>query len=92
MANVIVTFTIMPESPDINLDHLAQKAKEKISAHAGEGDMRVTQEPLAFGLKKLLITFVADEAKGSTEALENQIADLDGVASCECTDVRRAIG
>ncbi|RME53741.1 elongation factor 1-beta [Candidatus Woesearchaeota archaeon] len=92
MADVIVTFTIMPESPETDLEHLTTLAKEKITAFAGEGDMRTSQEPVAFGLKKLIITFVADESKGSTEAIEKEIASLPGVSSCECTDVRRAIG
>jgi len=32
------------------------------------------------------------EDLGSTDDLEVQVAELDGVASCQVTDVRRTIG
>jgi len=40
----------------------------------------------------LNITFVMDEKKGSTDALEDQLRNIDGVNSAEVTDVRRSIG
>ena len=92
MANVIVTIKIMPESPEVNLDDIQVKALELIKNFAGEGDTKVTQEPVAFGLKSLNIIFIMDEAKGSTESLEDQIQDLEGVNSVEVTDVSRAVG
>ena len=49
--------------------------------------MKVEQEPIAFGLKALKITFVADESKGSTEALEQDIKTISGVNSVEVVDL-----
>lgn len=92
MANVIITMKIMPESPDSDLDAIEAEAKKKIEGFAGEGDMKVEQEPVAFGLKALKILFVMDEAKGSTESLEKEVSGIAGVNSVEITDVRRAIG
>ena len=92
MANVIITLKIMPESPETDLDQLAEEAKSYISSFAGAGDMRMEQEPVAFGLKALKLTFVMDESKGSTEELENQISKIGGVNSVEVVDVRRAVG
>jgi elongation factor 1-beta len=92
MANAVVTMKIMPESPEINLDELEKKVREKILDFAGEGDMKVTVEPVAFGLKSLTIIFVMDEAKGSTEPLEKEVESIEGVSSQEITDVRRAVG
>ena len=45
-----------------------------------------------FGLKSLNLIFVMDEKKGSTDKLEDDISDIEGVQSVEVTDVRRAIG
>ncbi len=91
MAQVIVTFKIMPESPDVDLAALEEKVKEAIVATAGKV-AKVDVEPVAFGLKALKIIFGVDEAGGSTDDLEDTIAELAGVASCQVVDVRRAFG
>ena len=54
--------------------------------------MKSEQEPIAFGLKALKITFAMDENKGSTDTLEEDINGIEGVNSVEVVDVRRAIG
>lgn len=92
MAQVIITLKIMPDSPEIDLAGLEEQVKAKIVDYAGEGDVKSEQEPIAFGLKALKITFVADEEKGSTDNLEKEVNNLDGVNSCEVVDVRRALG
>lgn len=92
MANVIVTLRIMPEGPDTNLDAIQKLAEERIIGYAGDGDRKAELEPIAFGLKALRITFVSDEAKGTTDDLEEQIAKLEGVKGVEVVDVRRAVG
>ncbi len=92
MAKVIVTLKIMPVSPDIPLDELEKKSRKMIDAFSDDGELKAETEPIAFGLKALIIMFVMDEAKGSTEFLESQINTIDGVNSVEVTDVRRAIG
>ena len=92
MAKAIVSLRVMPESPDVDLDHLEAEVKKKIVSFAGEGEMGVTVEPVAFGLKSINIIFVMDESQGSTEPLEVAIQTVDGVNSVAVTDVRRAIG
>lgn len=92
MANVIITLKIMPESPESNLHLIADEARKVIQHHTGEAEIRVTEEPIAFGLKAIMFTYVTDEKKGSTEPVEHAIAKINGVQSVEVTDVRRAIG
>ncbi|MEE9525016.1 MAG: elongation factor 1-beta [Candidatus Woesearchaeota archaeon] len=92
MANVVVTLKIMPESPEVDLHKIEADAKKKIIDFAGEGDMKVEQVPVAFGLKSIDIIFIMDESKGSTEPIEDSISDIKGVQSVEITDVRRAVG
>jgi len=91
MAKVIITFRIMPESTDTNLNAVEEKASEAIIAFGGEPG-KTEIEPIAFGLKALKIFFIMDEEKGSTEELEKKINSLEGVESCEVIDVRRAVG
>ena len=83
----------MPESPDVDFTTLRTGAVEKINAFVGEdGEKKIEEEPMAFGLKALKITFVMDEDIGSTDSLEQEIAGIDGVNSVDVVDVRRAIG
>jgi len=92
MANVVVTLKIMPASPEIDLETIKKKTKKKIINFAGSGDMKIDEEPIAFGLKALKIMFVMDEGKGSTQSLEDAISEIEGVQSVEVVDVRRAVG
>lgn len=92
MAQIIITLKIMPESPAADLNKIEAEAKKKIIDFAGPGDMKTEQEPIAFGLKALKIIFVMDEAKGSTEELEDNIKEIKGVQNVEVVDVRRAVG
>jgi translation elongation factor aEF-1 beta len=92
MARVIITFTIMPVSPEVDFAAIEEKAKQEITAFAGETEFKVELKPVAFGLKSLNVIFVMDEDKGSTEELEKKISGIEGVNSCEVSDVRRTIG
>lgn len=92
MANVVVTLRIMPQSPEIDLKELEKKAKEEIINFCDSKEFKTEIQPVAFGLKALVILFVMDESKGSTEELENRINELEGVESVEVPDVRRAVG
>lgn len=92
MAKVIATITIMPESPDSNLEQIEAAAKQKIIDFAGDVQMQTEIKPLAFGLNSVDITFVMDEDQGSTEPVEEACAEIEGVNSAEVTAVRRALG
>lgn len=92
MASVVVTLRIMPQNTEIDLNELESEAKKEIVEFCNSKEFKTEIQPIAFGLKSLNILFVMDESKGSTEALEQKISQLDGVESVEVTDVRRAIG
>ena len=92
MANVVVTFRIMPNDTSIDLHNLESMTKKVIVDFCNSKEFKGSIEPIAFGLKALNIMFVMDESKGSTEKLEEKIKLIQGVESVEVTDVRRAIG
>ncbi|MEA3430670.1 MAG: elongation factor 1-beta [Nanoarchaeota archaeon] len=92
MGTAIATITIMPVTPDVNLDDVQVKALEMIKAFAGDRETKIEIEPIAFGLKALKILFVMDEDKGSPDIVAEKIIAIEGVQSAEVTDVRRAIG
>lgn len=91
MATVLVTFRLMPESPDIDLDTILEHAREIIEDFGGSlGHSQ--KEPVAFGLVALNISLRIDEQNSNLDPLEEKLRALDGVASAEVIDVRRAIG
>ena len=92
MGTAIVTLTIMPKTPDVDLTSVETQAKVKIASFAGEGETKTEIEPIAFGLKALKIIFVMDESKGATDPLEEDIQTIEGVQSVEVSDIRRALG
>ena len=91
MAQVIVTMKIMPDDPEVDLKRLKEEA-EKMITHFGGNLGKAEEEPIAFGLKAVALMFVMNESIGSTDSLEDQVRNLEGVNSVEITDVRRAIG
>lgn len=91
MAYVVITFKVMPESPDVDLDSLSQKIKKMLNDFGAEVG-KVEIEEVAFGLKALKFICVMNEDLGSTESVEKDIEKLEGVSSIDVVDVRRAIG
>ena len=91
MAKVVITMKIMPESPDVDLEVVeteATKLCSKFGAEVGKKEI----EPVAFGLKALILYMIADEEKGGTDDLEEGITKIKGVNSVEVTGVTRALG
>lgn len=92
MARAIVTLQIMPDSPNDDLKRIETCALAEIKKFAGDGETKITIEPVAFGLSAINIIFVMNEDIGSTEPLEESVAKIQGVSSVLVTDVRRAVG
>jgi len=91
MAQVVITFRIMPEGPDTNLEAIEKKASKIIAEFGGEVG-KSEKVPVAFGISSLNLIFIMDESIGSTETLEKDISGIEGVNSVEVVDVRRAVG
>ena len=91
MANIVLTFKVMPDSPETNLKQIEESCG-KLAKEFGTEIGKVEIEPIAFGLKALKLFLVLDESKGSPDKLEEQFRTVRGVQSVEVTDVRRTIG
>ncbi len=90
-AQVVVTITINPDSPDVDLAKLEEASTKEVAAYGGKM-YKVEHEPIGFGLKAVKLIFTMDEDKGTPDELEQKLATLTGVASARVTDVRRTIG
>ena len=91
MATVLITFKIMPDSVEANLDTIEQQSTEFIEKFGGKV-IKNEREPIAFGLVALKLSFSSDEQNSNLDPLEDQIRNVEGVSSVEVVDIRRAIG
>ncbi len=91
MANVSITWRIMPSEADIDLTKIENQISETVSKFTGNNNIKFTVEPIAFGLKALKVMFVMDENK-NLEELEDSVKVMENIASVEAIDVRRMLG
>ncbi len=91
MGTVLIIFKIMPDTVDADLDEIEEKARKTIEKFGGTIG-KAEKEPIAFGLVALKLFFSLDENKSNLEPLEENLRSIEGVASAEVIDVRRAIG
>lgn len=92
MADVIVKLKIMPDNPSVDLIKIQKSAEAEIKNFGSKHIHSVTQEPIAFGLKAVVIVFLLDEKISNLDALEAKIKAIKDVNSVEVVDVRRAFG
>ena len=80
----------MPEDLEVDLKELEKEITNFLNKHGEVG--RVEREKIAFGLEALIVIFIRDESKGSTDFIEDNMRNIDGVQSVDVIDVRRTIG
>jgi elongation factor 1-beta len=82
--NVIATFTLMPESVEVDLDAIMTSIK----AMKDIGNVTdVKTEPVAFGLKAIKVLCVVPDEGGLLEEIERKFQALPGVQSAENSGV-----
>ncbi|HNY89450.1 MAG TPA: elongation factor 1-beta [Methanoregulaceae archaeon] len=82
MGNVALILRVMPESPEVDLDLLAEKIKENVP---GLQDIR--EEPIGFGLKALKIAVVVGDDAGESDTVESDINAIEGVERAEIIEL-----
>jgi len=87
MAEAGVKIKIMPTSPETNLEEIESKAKKVVEGK--EGKVASSEiEPVAFGLKALIILVVINETF-EQDPLLDEIRTIENVSSAEIIDFRR---
>jgi len=85
-----IKIKVMPDSIDTNLEEIKNHAKKKIESEKGILSS-FEEQPIAFGLKTLILTLAWPEAK-DTSILEDHIKSIPGVSNADIIDYRRALG
>ena len=85
-----IQYKIMPEGLDTDLKAIEEKIKTILEEMGGIFS-GVKEQPIAFGLKALIVSFGYPEEKEIDE-IGNKFSEIEGVSSTEMTDYRRALG
>ena len=80
----------MPESPQVDLEAIQEKAKKIVEEKGGKKPLTKT-EPIAFGLNAVILNFAMDESL-AVDDFENPLKEIEQVNSAEVVDFRRAFG
>ncbi len=88
MAGVVgVKYKIMPSSVETDLEKIKQETTQFLESK-GANKIEITEEPVAFGLKSLIVFFQFDEDQG-TDHLEEPIKNIENVQSLQMIDIRK---
>ena len=87
MGEVLTTMKTMPDSPDIDLESIKEAIKTSMPENAKIHE--ISEEPIAFGLVAVILQFITEDGEGGSEAVEEMVQAIDGVASFEITGVGR---
>jgi len=80
-------YKLMPTSPEVSLENISEKAK-KIVEEFGGNNKEYSIEPIAFGLKAVIVFFFYPDDK-STEELIAKFEGIEDVSSAELIDMRK---
>ena len=90
MSVVAVRIKFMPTSPEVDLKKLEMDIARLLSKDKVQNPI-FSVEPIAFGLKALIVMFGWPEEK-ELDTLEAELKEIENVNSVEILDIRRAIG
>lgn len=83
MGTVAVTFRIMPDDAEADVEAIKAKVRKTLADSLRE----LREQPVAFGLKAIVAIVVLSDAAGGADPLEQALASLPGVGSVETIDV-----
>lgn len=89
MGEVAVQLKIMPNGPEVDLKGLNDRITSQVAQHGRMYSCEV--QPIAFGLKALILTVIVEDKEGGTEALEASISEIEEVESVQVIAVTRML-
>ena len=85
--DVIAQLRVMPTDIDIDLNDLMERIKSSLPPNTKIKILR--EEPIAFGLKALVINILMEDKAGGTSPVEDTIKAQEGVENVEVIGVTR---
>ena len=92
MAKAVITFKLMPESPEVDLGAITEKALVIAKKHGAIGEMQAKEEPIAFGLKAVLVLAMYVVEGADFEKIAEEMGTIPDVQSSEVAKMDLALG
>ncbi|MDO8656007.1 MAG: hypothetical protein Q7K45_02105 [Nanoarchaeota archaeon] len=92
MAKAIITFKLMPESPEIDLEPIKTQAQDIAKSAGAVGQTQVKEEPVAFGLKAVLVLAMYNVDDADFDAIAAKMQLISGVQSAQVAKMDLALG
>lgn len=89
MGEVAVQIKVMPQSPEVDLEQLKRKIELALPNNARLYSFDI--QPIAFGLKALLVTVIVGDVEGGTDSIEEALSRVDGVESIQVVTATRML-
>lgn len=82
-----VKYKLMPTSVEVDLNLIEESAKKIVEEFGGTNKEYVI-EPVAFGIKAIIVFFFYSDDKNAEE-VENKLKEIENVASVQLIDMRK---
>ncbi len=92
MGKAIITFKLMPESVEVDLEPIKEKARGIAQDAGAIGEMQVKEDPIAFGLKAVLVLAMYEVEGSDFDAIAAKMGELENVQSSEIAKMDLALG
>ena len=92
MGKAVITFKIMPESPEVDLEPIKEQAKAIAQENGAIGEMQVKEDPIAFGLKAVLVLAMYEVGDNDFDGMAAKMAEIENVQSAEVAKMDLALG
>lgn len=92
MARAIITFKLMPESPEVDLEPIKEKALAIAKENNSIGEMQAKEEPIAFGLKAVLVLAMYEVEGADFDQIAAKMKEIEHVQSAEVAKMDLALG
>ena len=87
MGEVAITFKVMPDGMEVDLGELKIALEDKLTGMCKIQGMK--EEPVAFGLKAIVLQVIIEDAEGLLDKLEASLAEVPGVQNANMTEMGR---
>jgi elongation factor 1-beta len=90
MGTALIRYKLMPEGIIEDFESLKKSVQEVAEKFEGKIYGEMEEQPIAFGLKALIVTISIDESK-DTNLLEEGLKNIEKISSLDVIDYRRAL-
>lgn len=89
MGSVALTFRVLPENADVDIDGLVAQIKDSLPASAKWNAHEV--KPFAFGLKAIQCQIIVPDEEGGLDAVQEKLEGVPNVQGVELLDMGRLL-